>query len=116
MAYPQLQFIRIGLLALAVLHDHSIRTKHCMIFLTTRCIKLFKSRAGYTIKDIRAFPQKFAAPWSNDFRWCPGVKDIDIQSDDGHVFQARCYYPDPRTSPFGKGPYPVHIYYHGEHN
>ncbi|KAJ5683279.1 triacylglycerol lipase [Penicillium macrosclerotiorum] len=66
-----------------------------------------------TIKDIRATPQKFASPWYRDFTYEPFVKDLHIESEDGHVFTARCYQPDHRTSPFGKGPYPVHINFHG---
>ncbi|TQB69257.1 hypothetical protein MPDQ_002126 [Monascus purpureus] len=66
-----------------------------------------------SIEDMRAFPQKYAAPWARNFTFEPFVKDIKIKSDDGHVFTARCYHPDPRTSPFGEGPYPVHINFHG---
>lgn len=64
--------------------------------------------------DIRASPQKFASPWYRDFINEPFVTDNSIPSDNGHIFTARCYHPDPRTSPFGEGPYPIHINFHGK--
>ncbi|KAJ6439782.1 zinc finger transcription factor 1 [Purpureocillium lavendulum] len=66
-----------------------------------------------TIEDIRTYPGRFASPWYKDFRFEPFVNDIKIKSDDGHEFAARVYTPDARTSPFGAGPYPVYINFHG---
>ncbi|KAJ3458153.1 hypothetical protein MRS44_012262 [Fusarium solani] len=66
-----------------------------------------------SIADIRANPKKYASPWCRDFSNEPFVKDIKIKSDDGHEFTARCYHPDASKSPFGQGPYPVHINFHG---
>lgn len=66
-----------------------------------------------SIADIRANPKKYASPWCRDFSNEPFVKDIKIKSDDGHEFTARCYHPDVSKSPFGQGPYPVHINFHG---
>jgi hypothetical protein len=66
-----------------------------------------------SIADIRASPSTYASRWSRDFSDLPFVKDIKITSDDGHIFTARCYHPDPATSPFSQGPYPVYINFHG---
>ncbi|RTE83743.1 hypothetical protein BHE90_001753 [Fusarium euwallaceae] len=66
-----------------------------------------------SIADIRANPKKYASPWCRDFSNESFVKDIKIKSDDGHEFTARCYHPDASKSPFGQGPYPVHINFHG---
>ena len=68
---------------------------------------------GVTIADIRANPKKYASPWCRDYSGEHFVKDIKISSDDGHIFTARLYYPDPTTSPFAEGPYPVYINFHG---
>lgn len=68
---------------------------------------------GVSIEDIRATPQKFASPWYRDYSFEPFVNDLKIKSDDGYEFTARCYSPDPRTSPFGAGPYPAYINFHG---
>ncbi|KAI8658793.1 Abhydrolase-3 domain-containing protein [Fusarium keratoplasticum] len=66
-----------------------------------------------SIADIRTNPKKYASPWCRDFSNEPFVKDIKIKSDDGHEITARCYHPDASKSPFGRGPYPVHINFHG---
>jgi hypothetical protein len=68
---------------------------------------------GITIEDIRATPKKFSAVWCRDFTYEPFVNDKQVSADDGHKFAVRCYAPDPRTSPFGEGPYPVYINFHG---
>lgn len=68
---------------------------------------------GITIPEIRANPKKYASPWCRDFSNEPFVKDIKISSDDGHIFTGRLYYPDASSSPFGEGPYPVYINFHG---
>ena len=67
-----------------------------------------------SISDIRAAPKLYAMPWYKDFSYESFVNDIKIKSDDGHMFTARCYQPDARTSPFGAGPYPVYINFHGK--
>ncbi|KAI0178149.1 Alpha/Beta hydrolase protein [Pestalotiopsis sp. NC0098] len=41
------------------------------------------------------------------------VQDVKLQAPDGHLFTVRLYRPDPRTSPYGAGPYPVHVNFHG---
>lgn len=66
-----------------------------------------------SIEDIRATPKKFASPWCKDFTYEPFVNDIQLTSLDGHEYTARVYQPDPRTSPFKDGPYPIHINFHG---
>ena len=65
------------------------------------------------LADMRKHPRKYALPWSQDYTFLPFVKDIQIPTSDGQEITARCYHPDPRTSPFGEGPYPVHVSYHG---
>lgn len=66
-----------------------------------------------SIEEMRASGDKYASPWCQDFSGEPFVKDIKLSADDGHVFTARCYYPDEQTSPYGAGPYPVYINFHG---
>lgn len=68
---------------------------------------------GITIADLRADPQKYASAWCRDTSNEPFVKDIELTADDGHVFSARCYHPDQNASPFGPGPYPIYINFHG---
>lgn len=65
------------------------------------------------VSEVRKFPKKYASPWYHDFTYEPFVNDMKLQSDDGHQFNTRCYTPDSRTSPFGEGPYPIHINFHG---
>ncbi|KAH8893167.1 hypothetical protein GQ53DRAFT_717788 [Thozetella sp. PMI_491] len=72
-----------------------------------------KATHAVSLSDIRANSAKFANPWARDFSDLHFVKDIKIASEDGYEFTARCYHPDPSTSPFGEGPYPVYINFHG---
>jgi hypothetical protein len=67
------------------------------------------------IEDIRAAPKKYGQHWCRDYTYEPFVNDIKIPSDDGHDIVARVYAADARTSPFGAGPYPVYINFHGIH-
>ncbi|OKL55480.1 hypothetical protein UA08_09224 [Talaromyces atroroseus] len=64
------------------------------------------------VEELKANPQKYASPWARDFSYEPFVNDIQLKSDDGHEFTTRLYRPDPRTSPFGEGPYPIHVNFH----
>ncbi|KAL6855448.1 hypothetical protein ACO1O0_006595 [Amphichorda felina] len=66
-----------------------------------------------SIEEMRANGHKYASPWCQDFSGEDFVKDIKMTAEDGHVFTVRCYYPDEKTSPFGAGPYPVYINFHG---
>lgn len=66
-----------------------------------------------TIADMRANGQKYASAWYQDYSNLPFVSDSKLKSDDGYEFAVRRYSPDPETSPFGKGPYPIHINFHG---
>ncbi|KAI0381935.1 Alpha/Beta hydrolase protein [Hypomontagnella monticulosa] len=68
---------------------------------------------GITIEEMRANPKKYASAWCRDFSSEPFVKDIKLTADDGHVFTARIYQPDEASSPFGSGPYPIYINFHG---
>lgn len=67
-----------------------------------------------SLDDVRKFPKKYAASWYKDFTYESFVNDIEIPGPDGNIIKARCYTPDSRTSPYGSGPYPVHINIHGE--
>ncbi|CAH0047347.1 unnamed protein product [Clonostachys solani] len=66
-----------------------------------------------SIEEMRKNGHKYASPWCRDFSNEAFVKDIKLAADDGHVFTARCYYPDKKKSTFGIGPYPVYINFHG---
>ncbi|KAI6081555.1 Alpha/Beta hydrolase protein [Hypoxylon rubiginosum] len=68
---------------------------------------------GVTIKQMRENPEKYTSEWARDYSGEPFVKDIELTADDGHVFTARIYNPDEKTSPFGSGPYPIYINFHG---
>ncbi len=67
-----------------------------------------------SIEEMRRDGHKYASPWCKDFSGESFVKDIQMTAEDGHLFTARCYYPDAKTSPYGAGPYPVYINFHGE--
>lgn len=67
-----------------------------------------------TMEEIRATPQKFALPWHQDFSYLQFVQNMKIPSVDGYDLPIRVYHPDPRTSPFGAGPYPIHVNFHGQ--
>ncbi|CAH0042237.1 unnamed protein product [Clonostachys rhizophaga] len=66
-----------------------------------------------SIEEMRKNGHKYASPWCRDFSNEAFVKDIKLAADDGHLFTARCYYPDDKKSTFGIGPYPVYINFHG---
>ena len=55
-----------------------------------------KATHGLSIAELRLNAAKHANPWARDFSDLPFVKDIKIT-----------------TSPFGEGPYPVHVNFHG---
>ena len=67
-----------------------------------------------SIEEMRANGHKYASPWCQDFSGESFVKDITLAAADGHKFTARCYHPDEENSPFGAGPYPVYMNFHGE--
>ncbi|KAH8201382.1 hypothetical protein TruAng_004465 [Truncatella angustata] len=60
-----------------------------------------KQRANYHSRGVRKLSQAVC------------VEDIKLQADDGYLFTVRLYKPDSRASPYGTGPYPVHINFHG---
>lgn len=66
-----------------------------------------------SIEEMRTNGHKYASPWCRDFAGESFVKDIKLAADDGHAFTARCYYPNEKTSPYGAGPYPVYVNFHG---
>lgn len=61
--------------------------------------------------DLRANPKKYEAPWCKDFSDLPYVTDQMVSTADGHEIPVRVYSPDEER--FGKGPFPVHVNYHG---
>lgn len=63
------------------------------------------------LSDIRANPAKYSGPWCKDLTGAPGVKNFTVPSKDGHKIAVRSYSPVDKK--FGKGPWPVHINYHG---
>lgn len=67
-----------------------------------------------SMEDVRKYPKLYAASWAKDFTFEPFVNDIEIPGPDGNSIKTRCYTPDPRISPYGDGPYPIHINVHGE--
>ena len=64
------------------------------------------------IEEIRANPAKYAGPWCKDLTGSPGVKNFTIPSTDAHEVKVRSY--SPVDEKFGKGPYPIHINFHGK--
>lgn len=63
------------------------------------------------LSERRANPERFYAPWNKDLSKDPGVKTFRIPSRDGYQIKVQSYMPiDDR---FGKGPWPVHVNFHG---
>lgn len=69
------------------------------------------SRDQFSIKYIRAHPEKFAIPCALDTKGYPRTVENDVTSEDGERVPVRVYYPDEKT--WGPGPYPVHLNFHG---
>ncbi|KAF2105008.1 alpha/beta-hydrolase [Rhizodiscina lignyota] len=63
------------------------------------------------LSEIRANPAKYAGPWCVDLSGAPGVKNFTVTSKDGHQVKIRSY--SPVDEKFGKGPWPIHINFHG---
>jgi len=74
---------------------------------------LAKSPPGHKIdlKDMRANPDKYRAPWAVDTSGYERVADHQVTSEDGAKFAVRVYHPDPKI--FGDGPYGAHLNFHG---
>lgn len=66
-----------------------------------------------SIEETRASRAQFTKRSNRDYSTAACVQDIQLKSGDGYVFTVRLYRPDPRTSSFGIGPYPVHVNFHG---
>ena len=64
-----------------------------------------------TIEDVRAHPEKFRPAIAVDTTGWERVVDRTVTSKDGAEVPVRLYYPDPAAH--GKGPYPVHLNFHG---
>lgn len=65
------------------------------------------------LEEVRRQRAKYHSLKARNFSRAIFVEDIQLEAHDGHFFTTRLYKPDPRTSPYGVGPYPVHINYHG---
>jgi hypothetical protein len=63
------------------------------------------------VEERRAHPDKYKAPWARDSTGWPRVADNEITSEDGARIPIKVYHPDPEV--FGKGPYGVHLNFHG---
>lgn len=74
---------------------------------------LAKSPPGHKIdlKDMRANPDKYRAPWAVDTSEYERVSDYKVTSEDGATIPVRVYHPDPQE--FGDGPYGAHLNFHG---
>lgn len=74
---------------------------------------LAKSPPGDKIdlKDMRANPDKYRAPWAVDTSGYERVTDHEVTSEDGAKIAVRVYHPDPKE--FGDGPYGAHLNFHG---
>lgn len=66
------------------------------------------------LEDIRRCPTAYASPWTRDYTYEDFVNDMTLRSIDGYEFPVRVYQPDQRISPYGAGPYPVHVNFHGK--
>lgn len=69
-------------------------------------------RNDMTIEAIRANPFKLAPPSALDNTGYPRTADREVVSDDGETIPVRVYTPD--EAQWGKGPYPLHMNFHGE--
>ncbi|KAH8668792.1 Alpha/Beta hydrolase protein [Xylariales sp. PMI_506] len=72
-----------------------------------------KVGSGIGLNQVRSNSAKYRSPTARDYSAAACVEDITITAEDGHLFTARLYRPDPRTSPYGAGPYPIHVNFHG---
>lgn len=64
------------------------------------------------LSEVRTNPAKWAGPWCKDFTGERGVINRKIPSKDGYEVPIRIYNPIDEDK-FGKGPFPVHVNYHG---
>ncbi|OTB07667.1 hypothetical protein M426DRAFT_317968 [Hypoxylon sp. CI-4A] len=63
------------------------------------------------IEDLRSNPAKFAPPWWKDPTGWERVADGEVTVRDGAKIPVKIYHPDPNK--FGKGPYGLHLNFHG---
>jgi hypothetical protein len=66
------------------------------------------------LEEVRRQRAKFHSRKARNFAQAVFVEDIKLEAVDGHFYTVRLYKPDPRTSPYGVGPYPVHVNFHGK--
>ncbi len=64
-----------------------------------------------SIDHVRAHPEAYRSSYALDTSEYPWVTDFTFPSEDGVHIPARVYHPDPVTH--GRGPYPVHLNFHG---
>ncbi|KAM0811691.1 putative Alpha/Beta hydrolase protein [Seiridium cardinale] len=65
------------------------------------------------LEEARKQRARYHSRKAGNFPRAQFVEDIKLEATDGYFFTVRLYKPDPRTSPFGAGPYPVHVNFHG---
>ncbi|ETS75399.1 hypothetical protein PFICI_12343 [Pestalotiopsis fici W106-1] len=65
------------------------------------------------LEEVRKQRAKFHSQKARKYAHTAFVQDIKLEAPDGYPFTVRLYKPDPRTSPYGAGPYPVHVNFHG---
>lgn len=63
------------------------------------------------IEELRADPAKFRSEWCEDPTGWERVNGYDVTSGDGTNIPVNVYHPDPAVH--GKGPYGVHLNFHG---
>jgi hypothetical protein len=68
-----------------------------------------------SVEEVRKQRARYHTWKGRNYRQTTFVEDIKLEAADGHSFTVRLYKPDPRTSPYGAGPYPVHVNFHGEY-
>ena len=64
------------------------------------------------LKDVRANPEKYSAPWVTPVPETEFIRSRKIPSKDGYEIPVRIYHPDPAV--FGEGPHGLHLNYHGK--
>lgn len=84
-------------------------------------VEFYNTKLGRTtpdnsapLEEVRKQRAKYHSRKARNFSQAQFVEDIILESEDGHKFTVRLYKPDPRSSPYGVGPYPVHINFHGK--
>ncbi|KAF7530933.1 hypothetical protein G7054_g9373 [Neopestalotiopsis clavispora] len=65
------------------------------------------------LEEVRKQRAKIHSQKARKYAHTAFIQDVKLEAPDGFPFTVRLYKPDPRTSPYGAGPYPVHVNFHG---